>query len=65
MTGGIADYMSGSSDPAAASEAGSAMAFGSQHAFMFALIVGVIGFVISLFIRRVKVEGGARPTSMH
>ncbi|WP_246427560.1 DHA2 family efflux MFS transporter permease subunit [Paenibacillus phyllosphaerae] len=66
MSGGIADYMSASSDPAAASESAHAMAFGSQHAFIFALVVGIVGFVISLFIRRVKVEGGSeRPKAMH
>lgn len=66
MSKGISSYMSTSSNPAAAGESAHAMAFGAQHAFVFALIVAIVGFVVSLFIRRVKIKLGAGGhTPMH
>ncbi|RIX47253.1 DHA2 family efflux MFS transporter permease subunit [Paenibacillus nanensis] len=63
---GMASYLSASTNPAAEAEKASAMALGSQNAFMFAFIVTIAGFVISLFIRRVKAEKSAeRQMPMH
>jgi DHA2 family lincomycin resistance protein-like MFS transporter len=46
-------------------ELANAMTVGSEHVFWFAMIVAVIGLVISFFIRRVIVSQASAVTSPH
>lgn len=61
LTGGMESYMHGSAAPTAPSELANAMTAGSQHVFLFAMGVTLIGLVIAFFIRRVPVD----QTAMH
>lgn len=66
LSKGRTAYMVASSNPTALDESANAMAHGTQHAFVFAMIVAIIGFVIALFIRRIKVkQGEERQLPMH
>ncbi|WJY28933.1 DHA2 family efflux MFS transporter permease subunit [Sporosarcina trichiuri] len=49
-------YLSGAAHPASAGDLSQALISGVQNAFSFALIISVIGFVCSLFVRRVMVR---------
>jgi len=55
LTNGIHDYMKNAEAAAAPDAAVSAMTFGSQNVFTFAMIVTLLGLVMALFIRRVIV----------
>lgn len=52
MSAGQTRYMAKVNDPAALPEA---LTAGVQNAFLFALVAAIIGLVVSLFIKRVKV----------
>ncbi|TBL74693.1 DHA2 family efflux MFS transporter permease subunit [Paenibacillus thalictri] len=66
LSKGVDSYMSRSAAPTNPHEAAIAFSNGSQNAFVFAMLVAVIGFAIALFIRRVKVAKGAEAArSMH
>lgn len=50
-------FLSAVSDPITAAHQAEAIISGVQNAFVFATIVSILGFVCSLFIKRVKVVG--------
>lgn len=64
LTGGMDSYIHSSPAPTAPAEIANAMTFGSQHVFLFAMIVTVVSLVIAFFIRRVRVDREAMG-SMH
>ncbi|MCI3922630.1 DHA2 family efflux MFS transporter permease subunit [Paenibacillus sp. TRM 82003] len=62
LTNGMASYLGKSAAPTEAGELANAMTFGSQHVFLFAMIVTLVGLATALFIRRVIVS---HSSSMH
>lgn len=56
MTAGMNSFMKNAADPADPANAPLAMTAGIQDAFMFAMVVAVIGLVVAFFIKRVHVE---------
>ncbi len=56
LTSGMENYLHHSPAPSKPQEMANAMMLGSQHVFLFAMIVTLIGLVIALFIRRVVVN---------
>lgn len=56
MSAGISNYMKGVADPNDPANAPLAMTAGIQNAFIFALIVAVIGLIVAFFIKRVNVD---------
>lgn len=56
MAAGQQDYMSGVKNPADPSLIPKALTAGVQHAFIFAMIVAILGLVCAFFIKRVKVD---------
>ncbi len=65
LTSGMERYLGASSAPTAPLEQANAMTFGSQHVFLFAMIVTLIGLATAFFIRRVIVNHAAPMHSMH
>lgn len=65
LTNGMEKYLRGSAVPADLAETAGAMTFGSQHVFIFAMVVTLIGLVIALFIRRVIVSHAAMHHAAH
>jgi len=65
LTSGVERYLGSSSAPDALVEKANAMTFGSQHVFLFAMIVTLVGLATAFFIRRVIVKHGAPMHSMH
>ncbi|TLS49757.1 multidrug efflux MFS transporter [Paenibacillus antri] len=65
LTQGMERYLGSSSAPTEVVEVANAMTFGSQHVFLFAMIVTLIGLAMALFIRRVIVNHAAPMHSMH
>lgn len=59
MSAGAANFMNNVADKANPLNQLLAFTEGIQNGFVFAIIVAVIGFIISLFIKRVKVENQA------
>lgn len=55
LTHGMESYLGNSAAPTDVAEVANAMTFGSQHVFLFAMIVTLVGLAMSLFIRRVVV----------
>jgi len=55
LTSGMENYLHNSPAPSKQIEMANAMTLGSQHVFLFAMIVTLIGLAIALFIRRVVV----------
>jgi len=55
MAAGQSAYMKTAADPAALDTGAQALTAGVQQGFMFALIASVIGLIVALFIRRVRV----------
>lgn len=64
LTNGMEKYLHNSSAPNELTELANAMTFGSQHVFVFAMVVTLIGLVMAFFIRRVVVNHQALH-SMH
>ncbi|WJH34421.1 DHA2 family efflux MFS transporter permease subunit [Paenibacillus sp. CC-CFT747] len=64
LTGGMERYMSGAPAKAVQNPLAHAMTAGSQHVFLFAFVVTILGLAMALFIRRVAVTHGAM-NSMH
>lgn len=52
-------YLHGSSTPTKRLELETAMTLGSQHVFLFIMVVALIGLVIAFFVRRVVVKQAA------
>ena len=65
LTSGMERYLGSSSAPDALVEKANAMTFGSQHVFLFAMIVTLVGLATAFFIRRVIVKHGAPMHSTH
>jgi MFS transporter, DHA2 family, lincomycin resistance protein len=59
LTSGMENYLHNSPAPSEVTEMAKAMTFGSQHVFLFAMTVTLIGLVSAFFIRRVVVKHGA------
>ncbi|HZG57921.1 DHA2 family efflux MFS transporter permease subunit [Paenibacillus sp.] len=59
LTTGMERYLGRSAAPGEVAEVANAMTFGSQHVFLFAMIVTLVGLAMALFIRRVIVTHGA------
>ncbi len=55
LTSGMENYLHNSPAPSKQIEMANAMTLGSQHVFLFAMTVTLIGLVIAFFIRRVVV----------
>lgn len=64
LTSGMEKYLHNSPTPTKNTEMANAMMFGSQHVFLFTLIVTLIGLAMAFFIRRVVVDH-ATMNSMH
>ncbi|UQZ37691.1 MFS transporter [Paenibacillus sp. PK3_47] len=64
MTSGTKSYMETVTNPADPANAVQAFTHGVQNAFIFGMIVAIIGLVVSFFIKRVVVQHKA-PTAMH
>lgn len=56
MAAGQHDYLQGAKDPANPAIIPNALTAGVQQAFVFAMIVALVGLVCALFIKRVKVK---------
>ncbi|MFC0215537.1 DHA2 family efflux MFS transporter permease subunit [Paenibacillus chartarius] len=56
LTSGMEKYLHSSPAPNEMNEIAKAMTFGSQHVFLFAMIVTLIGLALAFFIRRVVVQ---------
>ncbi|WP_110926177.1 DHA2 family efflux MFS transporter permease subunit [Bacillus massiliglaciei] len=56
MSAGQTDYLKGASNPADPSLLPLAFTAGVKDAFIFALVVSIIGLVLSFFVKRVKVK---------
>lgn len=56
LTSGTEKYLHGSSTPTKRLELENAMTLGSQHVFLFTMVVSLIGLVIAFFVRRVIVK---------
>jgi DHA2 family lincomycin resistance protein-like MFS transporter len=65
LSSGMEKYLQNSGAPNQPAEMANVMMMGSQHVFWFALIVAVIGLVISFFIRRVVVSQASTTTVSH
>ena len=59
LTSGMEKYLHDSSAPTQQTEVANAMTAGSQHVFLFAMIVTLVGLVLAFFIRRVVVNHSA------
>jgi len=59
LTSGMEKYLHDSAAPTELTEMANAMTFGSQHVFLFAMSVTLIGLVTAFFIRRVVVSHAA------
>ncbi|WP_342044277.1 DHA2 family efflux MFS transporter permease subunit [Bacillus sp. OTU530] len=64
LTSGMEKYLHNSPAPTENTEVANAMMFGSQHVFLFTLVVTLIGLAMAFFIRRVVVNR-ATMNSMH
>ncbi|GAA4702820.1 DHA2 family efflux MFS transporter permease subunit [Brevibacillus fulvus] len=64
LSSGMENYLHDSAAPTNPNEIANAMALGSQHVFLFAMIVTLIGLALAVFIRRVVVNHAANH-SMH
>lgn len=64
LTSGMEKYLHNSPTPTKNTEVANAMMFGSQHVFLFTLVVTLIGLIMAFFIRRVVVNH-ATMNSMH
>ena len=53
LTGGMENYLHGSSTPSKPAELANAMTSGSHDVFLFTMIIALIGLIFGLFIRRV------------
>lgn len=58
LSAGRANFLSGVSNPKDPSNVLAAFTVGVQHAFIFAVVIAVIGLVCALFIKRVNVKHG-------
>lgn len=56
MTMGQQNYLSGITDPTKPENIVISLTSGVQNAFIFAMVVSIIGLVLAFFIKRVKVE---------
>ncbi|GIN71676.1 hypothetical protein J14TS2_21510 [Bacillus sp. J14TS2] len=56
MTMGQQNYLSGITDPTKPENIVVSLTSGVQNAFIFAMVVSIIGLVLAFFIKRVKVE---------
>ncbi|MBW7458015.1 hypothetical protein K0U00_28635, partial [Paenibacillus sepulcri] len=56
MTAGQKKFMESAADPSEPAAALGALTAGIQNAFIFAMVVAIIGLVIALFIRRVNIQ---------
>lgn len=65
LSKGMASYLSTSANPTALEETAKGMAAGSQNALVFSFIVAIVGFIVSLFIKNVRVDGGEQQKPMH
>lgn len=56
LTGGMENYLHGSSAPIQPAEIANAMTSGLQNVFLFTVVIAMVGLVIGFFIRRVVVR---------
>ncbi|CAM4244958.1 DHA2 family lincomycin resistance protein-like MFS transporter [Paenibacillus endophyticus] len=56
MTAGMNNFMKDVADPTDPANAPLAMTAGIQNAFIFAMVVAIVGLIVALFIKRVHVE---------
>ncbi|MGO4547830.1 DHA2 family efflux MFS transporter permease subunit [Paenibacillus sp. 2TAB23] len=56
MTAGMNSFMKDVADPTDPANAPLAMTAGIQNAFIFAMVVAIVGLIVALFIKRVHVE---------
>nr|WP_307202367.1 DHA2 family efflux MFS transporter permease subunit [Paenibacillus harenae] len=56
MTAGSTKFMEGAENPLDPANAPLALTAGIQNAFIFAMVVAIIGLVVAFFIKRVKVD---------
>jgi DHA2 family lincomycin resistance protein-like MFS transporter len=56
LTGGMENYLHGSSAPTKQIEIANAMASGSHNVFLFAMVIALINLIMGFFIRRVVVN---------
>ncbi|OMF27209.1 hypothetical protein BK133_19520 [Paenibacillus sp. FSL H8-0548] len=56
MTAGMTSFMKNAADPTDPANAPLAMTAGIQNAFIFAMIVAIVGLIVSFFIKRVIVS---------
>ena len=56
LTGGMENYLHGSSAPSQPAELANAMTSGSQDVFLFTMIIALVGLIIGFFIRRVVTD---------
>lgn len=64
LAAGQTRYLNSVTDPAMATEQ-LAYTAGAQSAFLFALLLAVLGLIVAFFIKRVKVTGQGQQGSMH
>ncbi len=57
MTVGQQNYLSTVDEPTQLDNITASLTAGVQNAFIFAMFVAIVGFVLALFLKRVKVEG--------
>lgn len=66
LSAGQSKFLSGVNNPESPENLLAGFTYGVQHAFIFALILAIIGLVISFFIKRVDVSGAPKQQgSMH
>ncbi|UVI33836.1 DHA2 family efflux MFS transporter permease subunit [Paenibacillus spongiae] len=65
LSSGMNDYLKSSANPLDPSEVTEAMTIGSQHAFLFGMIVALAGLAAAFFIRRVQVSKSSGRAPMH
>lgn len=56
LTGGMENYLHGSSAPTKQTEIANAMASGSHNVFLFAMVIALINLIMGFFIRRVVTD---------
>ena len=56
LTGGMENYLHGSSAPTKQTEISNAMASGSHNVFLFAMVIALINLIMGFFIRRVVTD---------
>lgn len=61
LSAGQSRFLSGVADPESPANKLAGFTSGVQGAFVFAMVLAIIGLIVSLFVKRVKVGAGAKP----